>query len=167
MFYVNARAFIERENKGMTELVIQTRNKPNEVAIELPGGRLELYEPILDGLCREVSEETGLMVTEIEGRHKRIDTCGINTAFEVECLEPFCVYQTIKGPIDSVGMYFICRTEGKLLAVGDDTINIRWTPVQEIHQMMIEDPLQFSNVDRAGLLYYLKHRMGLVIEKGD
>lgn len=161
MFYVNARAFIERCSKEKTSIIIQTRTKKNEAALELPGGRLELYESIYDGLKREVFEETGLTITEIEGSQKRIDTCGINHNFEVECVEPYCVYQTIKGPVDSVGMYFICRAEGRLLIEGDDTANIRWISIEEVHQMMLDDPLQFSNVDRAGLQYYLQHRFDL------
>lgn len=167
MFYVNARAFVERKENDITEIIIQTRNKINEISLELPGGRLELFEPILDGLKREVYEETGLTVIEVEGCHKRIDTRGINPNFEVECLEPYCVYQTIRGPVDSVGMYFICKVEGSLLEVGDDTIDIRWETTDEIYRLMKEDPRQFSNVDRAGLMYYLKHRFGKKFEDGD
>lgn len=158
MFYVNVRAFIERERNETIEIIIQNRNKRNEESLELPGGRLELYEPILDGLKREVYEETGLTVIEVEGSQKRIDTGGINPNFEVECLEPYCVYQTIKGTVDSIGMYFICKVEGRLLEVGDETTNIRWERIDEIYRLMLEDPRQFSNVDRAGLKYYLKHR---------
>ncbi|WP_274650893.1 NUDIX domain-containing protein [Paenibacillus humicola] len=160
MFYVNARAFIERKKENETEIVLQTRNKPGEQALELPGGRLELFEPILDGLKREVLEETGLAVIEVEDGQKRIDTAGINDDFEVECVAPFCAYQTIKGPVDSIGMYFICSAEGELLAEGDETTNLMWKPVQEIERMMKENPLQFSDVDRAGILNYLKHRFG-------
>ncbi|MGN7358109.1 NUDIX hydrolase [Paenibacillus sp. SAFN-054] len=166
MFYVNARAFIEREGNKTKEIIIQTRNKKNEASLELPGGRLELYEPIFDGLKREVYEETGLTVIEIENSNKRMDTRGINPDFEVECLEPYCVYQTTKGPVDSIGMYFICKVEGSLLEAGDETTNIRWESVEEIHKLMLEDPRQFSNVDRAGLIYYLKHRFGKHIDEG-
>ena len=158
MFYVNARAFVERRMHDTTEIIIQKRTKRNEQALELPGGRLELYEPVLDGLKREVYEETGLTVIEVEGSEKRMDTCGVNPDFEVECVEPYCVYQTIKGPIESVGMYFICKAEGDLLEVGDDTTFIRWETIDDIHQMLLEDPRQFSDVDRAGLRYYLKHK---------
>ncbi|MEF2965850.1 NUDIX domain-containing protein [Paenibacillus sp. M1] len=162
MFYVNARAFIERQRNNSTEIIIQTRNKKNEQALELPGGRLELFEPILEGLRREVYEETGLIVVEVEGSQKYIDTRGINPEFEVECVEPYCVYQTIKGPVDSVGMYFICKAEGNPLAAGDETKDIRWETIDEIYKLMLEDPRQFSDVDRAGIMYYLKHRFGML-----
>lgn len=45
MFYVNARAFIERQDRDRTEIIIQTRNKKNEVSLELPGGRLNFMNP--------------------------------------------------------------------------------------------------------------------------
>ncbi|GAK38911.1 hypothetical protein TCA2_0637 [Paenibacillus sp. TCA20] len=159
MFYVNARAFVERDSKQGTELVIQSRNKPGQECLELPGGRIELYEPIYQALIREVEEETGLKVTRIEGASKRIDTTGINPDFEVEVVEPFCAHQTTKGPIDSIGMYFICKAEGKLLEAGDESLNPAWVNVKHIASMMEQNPLQFSDIDRAALMFYLKHRV--------
>lgn len=100
---------MERKIGDRVEIVVQTRDKSNEQALELPGGRLELFEPILDGLRREVYEETGLTVVEVEGSHTYIDTRGVNPDFEVECVEPFCVYQTIKGPVDSAGCISYAR----------------------------------------------------------
>src|SRR5690606_18773208 len=103
---------------------------------------------------------------EIEGNSKRIDTCGINRIFEVECVEPYCVCHTINGPIDSVGMYFICRAEGELLTIGDETTNINWKPVEDVYRLLNQDPKQFSDVDRAGLKYYLKHKFSKQFEEG-
>lgn len=57
MFFVNARAFIERIRNNRLQLVIQTRNKAGELELlELPGGRLELFEPILEGLKEKYSK---------------------------------------------------------------------------------------------------------------
>ncbi len=162
MFIVNARAVIEKMNNNEPEIVVQTRNKRGEsAAIELPGGRIEPYESLTQALRREVKEETGLDITEIEGEETRIDTAGINPDFEVECIRPFAVYQTVRGPIDSIGCYFRCRAEGELLEDGYETTNIRWVKASELQYLMHRDPLQFSNVDRAGIVFYLREMNGL------
>ena len=158
MFFVNSRAIIERTRNGTIEIVVQTRNKQDgPQRIELPGGRIDQYESLVKALIREVKEETGLDVVEIEGEDTRIDTVGIDPSFEVECIKPFGAYQTIKGPIDSVGVYFRCRAQGELLKSGDETKNPRWVTVDELRRLMNDDPLQFSDVDRAGILFYLKN----------
>jgi len=156
MIHVNARAIIERDAPGGTEIVIQIRNKPAEGGkwIELPGGHIEEFESLIAALAREVREETGLELTHIEGAATRIETRGANA--NVECLAPFAVYQTLQGPVDSLGMYFRCRARGELLRVGDDTEAIRWIAAREIAQWLARDPEQFSWVDRAGLEFYLR-----------
>lgn len=162
MFFVNARAIIEREINGELHIVVQTRAKANERrSTELPGGRIELFESLTEALRREVKEETGLDVYEIEGEETRVDTEGINPDFAVECIRPFAAYQTIHGPIDSVGYYFRCKAEGELSVIGDETEDVQWIGILELGRRMDSDPLQFSDVDRAGILYYLKH-----VEKG-
>lgn len=158
MFFVNSRAIIERMLDGTIEIVVQTRNKPGEPQrIELPGGRIEQYESLVTALIREVKEETGLDVVEIEGEDTRIDTVGIDPSFEVECIKPFGAYQTINGPFDSVGVYFRCKVQGELLKSGDETKNPRWINIDDLRQLMNDDPHQFSSVDRAGVMFYLKY----------
>jgi 8-oxo-dGTP diphosphatase len=160
MFFVNSRAIIEREVHGQRQIVVQTRSKPNEPAkIELPGGRIEPYESLTKALKREVKEETGLDVYEIEGEETQTDTIGVNPDFEVECITPFAAYQTVKGPIDSVGVYFRCKAKGELLQTGDGTTDIRWIHTEALKKRMDDDPLQFSDVDRAGIQHYLKLSM--------
>jgi 8-oxo-dGTP pyrophosphatase MutT (NUDIX family) len=155
MIYVNARAIIERDTAEGFEIVIQTRNKPGEEkSIELPGGRLDEFESFIHALKREVLEETGLELTHIEGVSTHVETENVDSA--VECLQPFAVYQTTRGPVDSMGVYFRCRARGTLLTSGDDTEDIRWIPVQQLRTMFHENPEQFCWVDRAGILFYLK-----------
>lgn len=159
MFFVNSRAIIEELNNEEIEIVIQTRAKPDSpLKIELPGGRIEPFESLIQALIREVKEETGLDVFEIEGYDARVDTIGINPEFEVECVRPFAAYQTIKGPIDSVGYYFRCKANGDLLETGDETLDIRWIKISDLNALFHKNPLDFSDVDRAGIKYYLKYQ---------
>lgn len=159
MFFVNSRAIIERRVNNELEIVVQDRVKPGSPRqIELPGGRIEMYESLTAALRREVKEETGLDITEIEGEETRIDTSECGSDFVVECVKPFAAYQTIKGSFDSVGFYFRCKAVGELLTNGDDTANVRWVSVDHLAKLMNQDPLLFSDVDRAGITYYLKYR---------
>ena len=155
--HVNARALIERVRDGQVELLLQVRNKPYEgrTSIELPGGRVEEYESLVTALRREVREETGLELIQIEGFETRIETNGKSA--NVECIQPFAAYQTLRGPVDSMGVYFRCRADGQLVDSGDETEQPRWISVADITLWMNDDPEQFSFVDRAGLAYYLKH----------
>jgi 8-oxo-dGTP diphosphatase len=159
--HVNARAIIERETPAGLEIVLQTRDKPHEGGtwLELPGGRVEEYESLLEALAREVREETGLTVTGIEGAGERVEARTAGT--RVECLQPFAAYQTLAGPVDSVGVYFRCRAKGELLAVGHDAHGARWTPVSQVAAWMDEDPDRFSWVDLAGLRFYLQQVVAL------
>lgn len=152
--YVNARALIERSENGEVQLLIQVRNKPYEgrPRFEVPGGRVEEFESLIEALRREVREETGLELSNIEGQETRIATNGIDT--NVECIRPFAAYQTLRGPVDSVGFYFRCQAEGRLLEAGDESDHPRWIAVSEIARLMNADPGQFSFVDRAGLAFY-------------
>lgn len=154
--HVNARALIERIENKQVELLVQIRNKPYEgdTRLELPGGRVDEFESLIEALRREVREETGLDLTQIEGLDDRLETQAATA--NVECLKPFAVYQTLRGPVDSMGVYFRCQAQGTLLVVGDETVQIKWMPVVEITALLRADPEQFSWVDRAGLTFYLK-----------
>lgn len=156
MIHVNVRAIIERDGPNGTEIVIQKRVKPNEntTPYELPGGRLEAFESIIDGLKREVLEETGLHVTKIFGEETKMETNKVDS--NVEVMKPFAIYQTTNGPVDSMGAYFRCHVSGDLVQVGDDTEDIKWISVDKLYQLLKEDLIDFSWVDHSGIMYYLK-----------
>ena len=157
MIHVNVRGLLVRECEGEIQLIIQLRKREGEPEVyELPGGRINEYEKITDALKREVMEETGLKVVAIYNEKDSIITTGDRTksSFSVECIKPFAAYQTIEGPVDSFGVYFICEVEGEVLSEGDDTRDINWSGIAEIREMI--DGHRFSEIDLPALLMFLR-----------
>jgi len=52
-------------------------------------------------------------------------------------------------------LHFRCRAKGELLKTGDETTDIRWITTSELRDLMESHPLKFSDIDRAGIQYYL------------
>jgi 8-oxo-dGTP diphosphatase len=80
---------------------------------EPPGGVLESGERMLDGLTREVLEETGLTV-------------------EAECLSG--VYQNLKR--DIVALVFRCHVLNGQLRDSDETSDFEWLTASEVVERM-------------------------------
>ncbi len=159
MIHVNVRGLLIREYEGELQLLIQLRKRAGELEVyELPGGRINEYEKIVDGLRREIMEETGLKVAAIYNETDSIITTGNGTesSFAMECIKPYAAYQTIKGPVDSFGVYFLCEAEGNLLREGDDSADIHWAGMQELHGLI--DTCRFSEIDLPAVLMFLRDK---------
>lgn len=153
MIHVNVRGLLVREVEKEKQLIIQLRKRKGEAEVyELPGGRINEYESIVDGLKREILEETGLKVNVIRGEQSAVTTKG--KSFTMECIKPFSAYQTLEGPVDSFGIHFICEVEGELLNTGDDTADIHWAGREEIQSLI--DAHKFSEIDLPALLMFLR-----------
>lgn len=153
MIHVNVRGLLVREIGNEKQLIIQLRKREGEPEVyELPGGRINEYEKIIDGLKREIIEETGLKVKYIHGEKSTIITSG--NSFSMECIKPFSAYQTLEGPVDSFGIHFICEVEGELLITGDDTADIHWASMKDVQKLI--DAHKFSEIDLPAVLMFLK-----------
>ncbi len=158
MIYVNARAIIECEGARGPEVLVQKRTKPGQEYYEFPGGQVETYESFFAALKREIKEETGLDLLKAEGQ----DQAAISdqdSVFQVECFRPYLVYQTLQGPVDSMGVYFKCRAQGELLASGDDAKDARWVDLEELKEMLEQDGV-FSGVDKGAARFYINRARG-------
>ncbi|GGJ77114.1 NUDIX domain-containing protein [Deinococcus aquiradiocola] len=152
-FYVNARAIIERLHEGRTQVLLQRRQKPPE-RWEFPGGQFDPFEGILAALAREVQEETGLSVTRVlddPGRHVTD-----SDEASVECLKPAFVYQTTRGPVDSVGFYFRVEAQGTLTTHGDEAGGHTWVDRRALPARLAGTPEDFDWLTRAALGAYLR-----------
>ena len=127
--------------------MVQERDRPAQRrCLEFPGGTVEVHESLHAALCREVLEETGLQVTEIEGLAVQQACLGST----VECIEPFAVYQTTEG-LNGMGVYFRCRAKGRLLEKGDGSRAIRWMAEAELAERFAREPEQFNAITAAVL----------------
>ncbi|MGP4081058.1 NUDIX hydrolase [Pseudalkalibacillus sp. R45] len=153
--YVNARAIIERKRGSEIEILVQMRDKPNQPkALELPGGRIEEYESIQDALHREVFEETGLKIKEIiQGTNQKVYS---NNGTTIEGLIPFFVYQTIQGPVDSIGFIFRCEVEEGELTANDEASGHQWMCISDVQRLFENAPDSFDFLTHGLLNYYLE-----------
>lgn len=153
MIHVNVRGLVVRNSEKGKQLIIQLRKRAGEPEVyELPGGRINEYEKMVDGLKREIMEETGLQVTAVYGEKDSVITTG--SAFSMECMKPYASYQTTEGPVDSFGVYFLCEAEGEPQKAGDDSADVHWAGLTEVQNLI--DEKRFSEIDLPVVLMFLR-----------
>ncbi|MDA1311937.1 MAG: NUDIX hydrolase [Acidobacteria bacterium] len=98
-------------------LLVRRGNEPLKGIWSIPGGALELGENLIDGVRREVREETGL----------EIDVGEIVEIFER-------ITRDDRGEIryHYVLADYICRPIGGTLAAADDAAEVRWFTPSEL-----------------------------------
>jgi 8-oxo-dGTP diphosphatase len=155
--YVNARAIVERDAGDGVEILLQVRSREGEPERwELPGGQIGTFEPVFRALEREVLEETGLTLTRIVEQGTRL--VHENSDATTETFEPFFVYQTLEGPVDSLGFSFRCHAVGEINCAGDDARQPTWFPVSDLARRLRENPDQFDWLTQAALERYVLWR---------
>ena len=103
-------------NDGLV-LLVQRGHEPLKGEWSLPGGALELGETLQQGICREVLEETGLIV---------------------EPLAVVEVFDRIARDADGRTRYhyvlvdFLCRVTGGSLACATDAADARWAGPEDL-----------------------------------
>ena len=125
VYYANpcaaTAAFILNDRQEL--LVVRRANEPARGTLDLPGGFCDPYETVEEGMRREIKEETGLDVADVQYLFSSPN-----------------VYQYSGMGVHTLDMDFLVRVSGSRLAVqaADDAAEALWIPLAEV------DPEQFG-----------------------
>ncbi|HYE10095.1 MAG TPA: NUDIX domain-containing protein [Patescibacteria group bacterium] len=133
-----AGGIIERIIDGVKYILVQERYKDGapleEGLIEIPAGKIREFENIYDCLRREINEETGLNVVEIEGEADSV--IFESNGYKVLNYEPFASSQNIEGTYPIMVQTFICKVEGDLVTSTNETRFLRWISLEELENLL-------------------------------
>ena len=131
---------IESNIDGKDMILIQKRSKDHKEGtgvFEIPAGKIREFENIFSCLKREINEETGLDIVEIDGENEaEIIT---KKDYRVINFEPFCCSQNIIGQYPIMVHIFICRARGNLLRETNESKDIHWVSIDELKIMLEND----------------------------
>lgn len=151
---------IEKCVDDVDYILIQDRFKEDvpleKGLIEIPAGKIREYENIFDCLRREIKEETGLDVIEIEGESESW-ICELN-GYKVLNYTPFNCSQNIYGYYPIMVQVFICKVCGELLPITNESKNIRWISLKELSSLIEKNEHYFYPMHTFTLKKYLKSK---------
>ncbi len=152
-----AAAIIVNNINGISHILIQDRFKPEAPSesglIEIPSGKIREFESIFDCIRREVMEETGLEVTEIQGEKESIVYSNHN--YKVLNYEPFTCAQNTQGYYPIMVEVFLCRAKGDLLKISEEAKNLRWFSLKDLESLLLNNENDFYPMHLVALKKYL------------
>jgi 8-oxo-dGTP pyrophosphatase MutT (NUDIX family) len=136
-----AAGIIEKIQDGKRMILLQDREKAgaeSEAGLcEIPAGKIREFENIYDCLRREIWEETGLTVTKIEGEEY---ACWFEShGYRVLQYTPFASTQNVSEAYPIMVQTFICKAEGELAKMTNETTNLRWVEISELKKYLEEE----------------------------
>ncbi|MCY6958362.1 NUDIX hydrolase [Clostridium brassicae] len=151
-------AIIEKEIDGEKFILVQERQKEDgekeNGMVEIPAGKIREYENIFEALRREVKEETGLIITKINGEECSLQSC-VN-GNRVISFHPYCVTQNLSGAYSLILNTFICEADGILAESTNEAQNIHWEKADIIKDMLKDNPDSFFLMHVNALKKYFK-----------
>lgn len=109
-------AFIVNDRQEM--LVVRRAKEPAKGTLDLPGGFVDMYETVEEGMRREIKEETGLDVKDIRYLFSSPN-----------------VYEYSGMGIHTLDMDFLVRVHGDSINVtaADDAAEALWIPIKDVN----------------------------------
>lgn len=155
-----AAGIIEKEESGKQYVLLQDREKADaemESGLwEIPAGKIREYENIYDCLRREIWEETGLTVTEIQGESDSV--WYESNGYRVLQYTPFASTQNVSEAYAIMVQCFICKAEGVLAKETNETQNLRWVELRELKKMLEMQPECFFPMQVLTLKKYIESK---------
>lgn len=156
-----AGGIIEKNIDGIDCILVQDRCKDEARLeyglLEIPAGKVREFENVFDCLRREIWEETGLKVTNIQGENEAIVL--ESNGYKVLNYTPFSCSQNIQGTYPIMVQTFICKADGELLNKSNESKNIRWIPLIELKELLEGDKSLFYPMHVTTLEKYLKTKL--------
>ena len=129
LFLIGPRATIY--NTKTHKVLLLQRNDGNNVW-EIPGGKRENNEDIVDALKREVQEETGLIINE----------------YKLVYVSPIFENHPVLKPFLNIG--YLCFVEESDVIISDEHLDYIWVSVEEIVNYLDKDI--FSDLVKNGMI---------------
>lgn len=118
LFLIGPRATIY--NTKTNKVLLLQRNDGNNVW-EIPGGKRENNEDIVDALKREVQEETGLIINE----------------YKLVYVSPIFENHPVLKPFLNIG--YLCLVDNSDVVISNEHIDYKWVSVEELTSYLDKD----------------------------
>lgn len=151
---------IERKINDQDCILIQHRCKADAETeyglIEIPAGKIREFENIYDCLRREIWEETGLLVEQIEGEasSQMYEANG----YKVLHYKPFSCCQNLVGNYPIMVQVFICTAAGEVVNESNESKNLQWVDLTTLGNLLEKDASAFYPMHVQTLKDYLEYK---------
>lgn len=147
-------AIIERMIERKRFVLIQNRVRKGKQSglIEVPCGKVKATEDAVTVIKQRVVEETGLRITKIAGMEE-----SIVMKKSIQNCRPFYSCQSIEKDFPVAINFFICSVEGNPKTYTEAADNIRWTSIDELSGMLMNEEEKFLPVVVGALKEYVKN----------
>lgn len=134
LFLIGPRATIY--NTTTNKVLLLQRNDGNN-AWEIPGGKRENNEDIVDALKREIKEETGLTINE----------------YKLVYVSPIFENHPFLKPFLNIG--YLCFVENSDVVISNEHLDYKWVCVEELASYLDSDI--FSDLKNNGMIKELEN----------